>query len=40
MPCELNRAVYEQLLREDLEWLLKQPRTLDVITLSTCCVGC
>ncbi len=29
MPCELNRAVYEQLLREDLEWLLKQPRTLE-----------
>lgn len=29
MPCELNRSAYEQLLREDLEWLLAQPRTLE-----------
>lgn len=26
---ELNRPAYEQLLREDLDWLLKQPRTLE-----------
>lgn len=29
MTCELNRSAYEQLLREDLEWLLNQPRTLE-----------
>jgi hypothetical protein len=26
---KLTKAAYEQLIAEDLEWLLKQPRTLE-----------
>lgn len=29
MTSELNRSAYEQLVREDLEWLRSQPRTLE-----------
>ena len=29
MGCQLTRAAYEQLIAEDLDWLLKQPRTLE-----------
>lgn len=25
----MNRAAYERLIAEDIEWLLKQPRTLE-----------
>jgi hypothetical protein len=29
MSSTLNRQAYEQLIAEDLEWLLKQPRSLE-----------
>lgn len=29
MTMKLNRSAYEQLVREDIEWLEKQPRTLE-----------
>lgn len=29
MPCQLNKAAYEQLIKEDVEWLRQQPRTLE-----------
>jgi hypothetical protein len=29
MPCELNQSAWEQLVDEDIEWLLTQPRTLE-----------
>jgi hypothetical protein len=29
MPTTLNRSAYEKLVAEDLEWLLKQPRTVE-----------
>lgn len=29
MSMKLNRAAYQQLVDEDLEWLSKQPRTLE-----------
>ena len=29
MTSRLNRRSYAQLIREDLEWLMKQPRTLE-----------
>lgn len=29
MPCELNREAYLDLLREDFDWLVEQPRSLE-----------
>ncbi len=29
MSQRLNRAGYEKLIAEDIEWLMKQPRTLE-----------
>lgn len=29
MPTTLNRKAFEKLVEEDIEWLLKQPRTLE-----------
>ena len=29
MGTKVNRAAYEKLIKEDLEWLLSQPRTLE-----------
>jgi len=29
MPMTLNRTAFVQLLNEDLEWLKRQPRTLE-----------
>lgn len=29
MPTTLNRTAYERLIREDVEWLLRQPHALE-----------
>jgi hypothetical protein len=29
MASEINKWAYEKLINEDIEWLLKQPRTLE-----------
>lgn len=29
MPLKLNKPAYVKLIKEDLEWLLQQPRTLE-----------
>lgn len=29
MGCRLNRKSYARLIQEDIEWLMKQPRTLE-----------
>lgn len=29
MPLTLNKSAYTQLIEEDIDWLLKQPRTLE-----------
>ena len=29
MPTTLNKAAYKQLIDEDIEWLKKQPRSLE-----------
>lgn len=36
MPCELNLPAYQNLIDEDLEWLLKQPRTLEREHIQAC----
>lgn len=36
MPSELNTAAYQQILDEDLEWLRRQPRTLERDHIECC----
>ena len=36
MPIRLNKEAYQQLINEDLEWLLEQPRTLERDHIESC----
>jgi len=29
MSCRLNRQAYQRLIQEDIDWLLRQPRSLE-----------
>lgn len=36
MPCTLHKKAYQQLFDEDLDWLLKQPRSLERDHIEQC----
>lgn len=38
MPCELNLQAWRKLIDENIEWLLKQPRTLERDHIQSCLV--
>ena len=40
MPTTLNKAAYQELIDGNIEWLLKQPRSLERHHIEVCLVWC